>query len=154
MTGRFLGPRGWGAVSSTLLASDHSVQQHLHCRYQTRMLREGHMRPRIALIFAILASLTFARPEAARYLRWTEIQPLLAGVPASAEKAPDLSDAKHWDAWVHQHDAEIRAGTERCIEDSISMLIIFGTSFTTQPRLASPADAVTPAGSLTSAARS
>jgi hypothetical protein len=112
------------------------------------------MRPRIALIFAILASLTFARPEAARYLRWTEIQPLLAGVSASAEKAPDLTDAKHWDAWVHQHDAEIRAGTERCIEDSISMLIIFGTSFTTQPRLASPADAVTPAGSLTSAARS
>jgi hypothetical protein len=33
------------------------------------------------------------------------------------------------------------------------MLIIFGTSFTTQPRLASPGDAVTAAGSLTPAAR-
>jgi len=111
------------------------------------------MRPRIALISALLVSLTFARPEGARYLRWNEIQPLLAGIPASTEKAPDLTDAKHWDAWVHQRDAEIRGGIERCIEDSISMLIIFGTSFTTLPRLASPADAVTPAGGLTTAAR-
>jgi hypothetical protein len=102
------------------------------------------MRRRIALISVVLASLLLARPEGVRYLRWTEGQPLV----------PDVTDAKQWDGWVRQRDYEIRSGIERCMEDSISLLIMFGTSFTALPRLASPAEAVTPAGALTPAARS
>jgi hypothetical protein len=111
------------------------------------------MQLRIVPISVVLASLAFARLEGVRYLRWTEIQPLLAGLTASAEKPPDVTDSKQWDGWIRQHDAEIRSGIDRCIEDSISMLIMFGTSFTTQPRLANPAAAVTAAGDLTPAAR-
>ena len=111
------------------------------------------MRLRIALISVVLASLVFARLDGVRYLHWTEIQPLLAGLTPSAEKPPDVSDSRQWDAWIRQHDAEIRGGIDRCLEDSISMLIIFGTSFTTQPRLANPAAAVTAAGDLTPATR-
>jgi hypothetical protein len=100
------------------------------------------MRRRLAVIFLLLASLVFAR-EGVHYIRWNEIQPLI----------PEVNDSKQWDAWIRQRDFEIRSGIDRCLEDSISMLIIFGTSFTTQPRLASPGDAVTAAGSLTPAAR-
>jgi hypothetical protein len=64
-----------------------------------------------------------------------------------------VTDSKQWDGWIRQRDYEIRGGIERYIEDSISMLIMFGTSFTTQPRLASPAEAVSGAGDLTQAAR-
>lgn len=100
------------------------------------------MRRRLAVVFLLLASLVFAR-EGVHYIRWNEIQPPI----------PEVSDSKQWDAWIRQRDFEIRSGIDRCLEDSISMLIIFGTSFTTQPRLASPGDAVTAAGSLTPAAR-
>jgi hypothetical protein len=64
-----------------------------------------------------------------------------------------MTDSKQWDGWIRQRDAEIRGSIDRGIEDSISMLIMFGTSFTTQPRLASPAEAVKAAGDLTPAAR-
>src|SRR5260370_28467028 len=107
------------------------------------MLREGHMRRRIALISVLLASFAFARAEGVRFLRWTEVQQLVT----------EVTDSKQWDSWIRQRDFEIRSSIERCLEDSISMLIIFGTSFTTLPRLASPTDAVTAAGDLTPAAR-
>jgi hypothetical protein len=100
------------------------------------------VRRRLAVIFLLLASLVLAR-EGVHYIRWNEIQPFI----------PEVNDSKQWDAWIRQRDFEIRSGIDRCLEDSISMLIIFGTSFTTQPRLASPGDAVTAAGSLTPAAR-
>jgi hypothetical protein len=101
------------------------------------------MRRRIALISMVLTGLAFARAEGVRFLRWTEVQQLVT----------EVTDSKQWDSWIRQRDFEIRSSIERCLEDSISMLIIFGTSFTTLPRLASPTDAVTAAGDLTSAAR-
>jgi hypothetical protein len=118
------------------------------------MLKEGPMRRRIMLGSVVLASLAFARLEGVRYLRWTEIQPLLAGITASAtDKLPEVTDSKEWDGWIRQRDAEIRGAIDGSIEDSISMLIMYGTTFTTQPRLRSPAEAVNPAGDLTPAAR-
>ena len=101
------------------------------------------MRRRFALISALLAGLSFARPDGVRFLRWNEQQSLV----------PEVTDSKQWDGWIRQRDYEIRSGVERCMEDSISMLIMFGASFTTLPRLASPAEAVTPSGALTPAAR-
>jgi len=101
------------------------------------------MRRRIALISVVLASFAFARAEGVRFLRWTEVQQLIT----------EATDSRQWDSWIRQRDFEIRSSIERCLEDSISMLIIFGTSFTMLPRLASPTDAVTAAGDLTSAAR-
>ncbi|HEX4594983.1 MAG TPA: hypothetical protein VH157_11945 [Bryobacteraceae bacterium] len=103
------------------------------------------MQWRITLVFLGLACLAAARLEGVRYLRWTEVQPLPPDVPAT--------DSKQWDAWVRLHDYEIRAGIDHGIEDSISTLIMIGTSFTTLPRLTGPADAVTPAGDLTPPAR-
>jgi hypothetical protein len=102
------------------------------------------MRWRIFLVSGFLASVAFAF-ESARYLRWNEIK----------APVPDLTvtDSKQWDGWVRQRDFEIRAGIDRYIDDSISMLIMFGTSFTSEARLVGPADTVTAAGGLTPAAR-
>jgi hypothetical protein len=100
------------------------------------------MRWRFTVVLLLLASLVLAR-EGIHYVRWNEIQPL----------QPEITDSKQWDAWIRQRDFEIRSSIDRCLEDSISMLIIFGTSFTALPRLQSPADAVTAAGGLTSASR-
>src|SRR5258708_32950946 len=40
-----------------------------------------------------------------------------------------------WPAWVARHDAEIRARLARGVEDSVVNLLLFGTSFTKEPRL-------------------
>jgi hypothetical protein len=94
-----------------------------------------------------------AQTEAARYLRWVEIEPLLPLFAAAGDKLPNLADASQWDAWIRQRDREVRSRIDRGVEDSISNLIVFGTSFTTLPRLASPEAAIDAAGDLTPVAR-
>jgi hypothetical protein len=107
------------------------------------MLIEGFMRERIALICGVMASLAFARAEGVRFLRWIEVQQLVT----------EVTDSKQWDSWIRQRDYEIRSSIDRCLEDSVSMLILFGTSFTTLPPVTSPTGAVTAAGDLTRPAR-
>jgi len=43
--------------------------------------------------------------------------------------------AASWPAWIKAHDAEIRARLQEGEEDSLANLLMFGTSFTDQPRL-------------------
>ncbi|HEV2687808.1 MAG TPA: CheR family methyltransferase [Bryobacteraceae bacterium] len=107
---------------------------------------------RIALLLLVVDWL-LGRPEPVRFLRWEEIQPIVAGAAAGNEKLPDFADAKEGEAWLRQRDAEIRARIDRAVEDSISSVIIFGTSFTTLPSLAGAATAVNAAGSLNPQAR-
>lgn len=97
---------------------------------------------RIAMVCGLLAGLAFSA-DGVRYLRWSEIQSLV----------PEVANSKQWDSWIRQRDYEIRSGIDRYMEDSISTLIMFGTSFTADPRLVSAAEAVNAAGGLTPAAR-
>lgn len=62
-------------------------------------------------------------------------------------------DASAWDAWVRTQDREVRARIDRGAEDSISNLILYGTSFTKLPRVESAEAAVNPAGDLVETAR-
>jgi len=62
-------------------------------------------------------------------------------------------DASAWDAWVRTQDREVRARVERGVEDSISNLILYGTSFTELARVGSAEAAATSAGELVEAAR-
>ena len=62
-------------------------------------------------------------------------------------------DAAAWDAWVKTEDRDVRARIERGVEDSISNLILYGTSFTTLPRVESAENAATPSGELMPPAR-
>jgi hypothetical protein len=62
-------------------------------------------------------------------------------------------DASAWDTWVRSQDGEVRARIDRGVEDSISNLVLYGTSFTELPRFDGPEAARTPAGELAEAAR-
>ncbi len=97
----------------------------------------------MCLTVALFAS---TAPEA-RFISFDE-----AGEALKAfERTQD--DAASWDIWIRKQDRDVRARVERGVEDSISNLILYGTSFTRLPRLESPESAVGPEGELTEAAR-
>ncbi|MBZ5610781.1 MAG: hypothetical protein LAP38_21160 [Acidobacteriia bacterium] len=108
---------------------------------------------RRALAGLAVAGCLLARPDLVRYLRWPQIQPLIRSLAASGEKLPEFASAPEWDTWIRQRDYEIRGRIGRLLEDSISGLIVFGTSFTKEPRLANEQAAVNAAGDLAPVAR-
>src|ERR1700680_4869308 len=87
-----------------------------------------------------------AAPPEPRFLSFAEAREILTAFGRT-------EDAPAWDAWVRTQDREVRARVERGVEDSISNLIIYGSSFTALPRLESPEAAVTSAGELVEVAR-
>ena len=87
-----------------------------------------------------------------RYLRWQQVQ-ALANIATPGEKLPDFATATAWDTWIRQRDWEVRSHADQMVEDLISSWIVSGTSFTTQPVLASTSDAINAAGILTPVAR-
>lgn len=93
------------------------------------------------------------RTEAVRFLRWAEVQPVLAKFATAADRLPEIADDKEGEDWLRQRDGEIRGRINRATEDSIGALILFGTSFTSLPPLAGTSSAVDAAGGLTAPAR-
>ena len=67
--------------------------------------------------------------------------------------AAEIKTAAAWDAWIQSRDREIRGRIDRGIEDSISNLILFGTSYTKLPPIPSSDDGADSLGELTPAAR-
>jgi hypothetical protein len=108
---------------------------------------------RAGLVFLIFAGGMPAGPNPVRFLRSTDVPSLAAIFAGSPEKAPDLSEATEWDTWIRERDAVIRGRIDHGIEDSLSELILFGTSFPAPPKLAAASDAVNAAGDLTPSAR-
>src|SRR6266567_2720718 len=98
----------------------------------------------------LLASLIAQTP---RYIRYSDIADVIAAFQSSNEPVPDIHDSGAWDRWVRQLDNEVRARVSKGTEDSISNLILFGTSFTSLPRLNSVEEAVDSSDRLTPSAR-
>lgn len=80
------------------------------------------------------------------------MQPVVASLASAGEKLPEFSNIADWDIWISTRDLEIRSQAERGVEDSVSAFILFGTSFTPLPRIASAGAAADRAGNLTAAA--
>ncbi len=108
---------------------------------------------RSALVCLVLAGWTLADQNPVRFLRAPDVQALTSALAAGPEKLPEFKDAAEWDAWIRERDGIIRGRIDHGIEDSLSELILFGTSFPAPPKLASAADAVNAAGDLTANAR-
>lgn len=108
---------------------------------------------RSVLIATLAAGSLLAASEAVRYLTWAQMQPFIAGFAASGDKLPEFTKTSEFDAWIRERDFEVRGRTNRSFEDAISGLIVFGSSFTTEPRLRNEKDAVNAAGDLTAVAR-
>ena len=106
----------------------------------------------IVCLAVILAAFAATRADAVRFLRWAEVQSLLPVFAASPEKLPAFKDSEEWDAWIRERGGSIRGRIDHGVEDSISELILFGTSFAGPPKHANADDAVNPAGDLTAQA--
>ena len=105
----------------------------------------------LALSLAFLAPADSAEQTSVRYLRFEEVQETLllnadSGIPGS-----EIAESAAWDSWIHARDAEVRGRIDRGIEDSISNLILYGTSFTSLPRVESVERATSESGELTPA---
>lgn len=102
----------------------------------------------LALVLASVAALTAAReqsalpgPESAdatRLVTYAEARPIVERlapeIAAAVAAGPESEHEPAWRAWAARRDAEIRARLERGDEDSLINLLLFGTSFTNQPR--------------------
>jgi len=66
---------------------------------------------------------------AADYTHYSSVQRILES------DAPQLADESKWNVWAREHDRTIRARLEQGGLDSMVNLLLFGTSFTKQPRI-------------------
>lgn len=92
----------------------------------------------------ILAGALLAQSPAPRatYIPYTQAQPIVEALddvlPAELKNISGEKRAAAWPGWVKRRDAEIRARLAQGDEDSIVNLLLFGTSFTRQPRVTEP----------------
>lgn len=89
-----------------------------------------------------------ARENPVRYLRFDEVQETLRLNADSGLPGSDIERSERWDAWIVARDGEVRGRIDRGIEDSISNLILYGTSFTSLPRVESRELAAAESGEL------
>jgi len=98
-------------------------------------------RPGAALqaVLPLSLFLLSAASPPARYLTFDEAREVVQLFPDS--RASGVAD---WNAWVRRLDLDIRARIARGIEDSISNLILYGTSYTalSRPETADPGERV------------
>lgn len=99
-----------------------------------------------SLGFFLLAALAGQNPV--RYLRFDEVQETLRLNADSGLPGSEIQGSEAWDTWIRARDGEVRGRIDRGIEDSISNLILYGTSFTSLPRVRSVEFAVTDSGEL------
>jgi hypothetical protein len=86
-----------------------------------------------------------------RYLHFEEVQETLRLNADSGLPGSEIKESNTWDDWIRARDAEVRGRIDRGTEDSISNLILYGTSFTTLARIDSVEYAASESGELTSA---
>src|SRR5215469_8896554 len=89
-----------------------------------------------------------ARENPVRYLRFDEVQETLRLNADSGLPGSEIKESEQWDTWIRARDREVRGRIDRGIEDSISNLILYGTSFTSLARVESAEFAATESGEL------
>ncbi len=101
------------------------------------------MKKIVASIFLSVVSCSLAICQtvapAIRYLAYFEAEPVITAmggeVPNELATSRGENPQATWDLWVRRTDGEIRGRLEQGDEDSIVNLLLFGTSFTKQPRM-------------------
>jgi hypothetical protein len=91
-----------------------------------------------------------------RYLPFDQVRDLIEEMVSSGAPdvpAEEIKDAAAWDQWIHARDRTIRGRIDRGVEDSISNLILFGTSYSQLPPIQGFAKGADSNGALTPAAR-
>ena len=120
-------------------------------------LNRARRRRRILALLVVVAAAAaplFSLGFKFRYLPFRDVQDLIAAMVSSG--APDvpaggIKNSAAWEAWIASRDHEIRGRIDRGIEDSISNLILFGTSYTRLPPIPNSDHGATAQGELTPA---
>jgi hypothetical protein len=128
------------------------------CGADTRVCRaETRLGARRVLVLFLSLSHLLAQTPSPRFLAFEEAREIISSFAASGAPVPDLPDSSSWPTawptWISTTDRDIRNRVDRGFEDSISNLILFGTSFTTLPRLTGTEDALTANADLSPAAQ-
>src|SRR5215510_914023 len=96
----------------------------------------------LCFIFLALIMATAASPQPkpqSRFLTYEEARPLLESLdemlPAELKGKSAEAQAALWPAWVKAQDAAVRARLLRGDEDTLVNFLLFGVSFTKQPRV-------------------
>jgi SAM-dependent methyltransferase len=95
---------------------------------------------RVAIVGILLpaGSCAAAAVAPARYVRFAEVRPILtelaAALPPELAALTEAQLEARWPAWIEQHDRSVRARLAQGDEDTIVNWLLFGTSFTAQPR--------------------
>ncbi|MGH9802408.1 MAG: hypothetical protein ACRD82_18745, partial [Blastocatellia bacterium] len=100
------------------------------------------IRSTLFVLSLLLAFVPFAHTQPkqqVRYVSYAEAQPLLQLVddilPAELRGKPAAEQARIWPEWVKSQDATVRARLHQGDEDTMINFLLFGTSFTKQPRI-------------------
>jgi hypothetical protein len=88
----------------------------------------------------LLVPLALAGADGAAFISYREASPIFAALredlwPAEFRDKGAAAIESAWPAWVAKHDAAIRARVAAGEEDSVVYLLLFGTSFTSAPRI-------------------
>src|SRR5260370_1837373 len=104
-------------------------------------------------LFLLLSAAVFSAEKKAAFLTFAEVSETLQLFADSGLPGSDIADSSAWDRWIRDQDAQVRARIDRGVEDSISNLVLYGTSYTTLPRMESSDSAITEAGKVSEPAR-
>ena len=77
-----------------------------------------------------------------RFLAFEDVRETLAMFANSDFPGSKIASSGEWDQWIREQDREVRSRIDRGVEDSISNLILFGTSFTKLPRFMNSSEAI------------
>lgn len=107
-----------------------------------RFLNTRFHRSQLALTsicFLVLTLSLWAQPRTAVYLPFAEAEPILKQVdeilPPELKGKSSQEQAAVWVGWEQRRDREIRSRLAQGDEDSLINFLLFGSSFTKQPRL-------------------
>ena len=99
------------------------------------------------------SEIVFSSDKKVRYLNFAEVAETLRLFADSALPGSNIADSDAWNHWIRERDVEVRARIDRGLEDSVSNLVLYGTSYTNLPRLESAESAVTESGEISAAAQ-
>jgi SAM-dependent methyltransferase len=102
---------------------------------------------------ALIPITLFCDERKARYLNFSEVQETIRLFAGSGLPGSEIANADSWDKWIRGQDRQVRARIDRGVEDSISNFVLYGTSYTSLPRVDNLENVVAPDGEITELVR-
>ena len=104
----------------------------------------------VVFFLALLCvTIVVAADKRVRFLSLADASETLQLFADSGIEGSNITDPDAWDRWIREQDAQVRGRIDGGVEDSISNLVLYGTSYTNLPRFDKPESALAPDGGLT-----